>query len=100
MSFFVDTHTHSEFSPDSKTTVGDLLLRAKSTGAGGICLTDHLDLDAPRNPGLFEFNIDFQQKEIKEKKHQISDIILKIPIIFYRISDSLSLGGIFFFNEN
>jgi histidinol-phosphatase (PHP family) len=71
MSFFVDTHTHSEFSPDSKTTVGDLLLRAKSTGAGGICLTDHLDLDAPRNPGLFEFNIDFQQKEIKEKNHQI-----------------------------
>ncbi|MBR5073885.1 MAG: histidinol-phosphatase HisJ family protein [Bacteroidales bacterium] len=67
MSFFVDTHTHSQFSPDSKATVRDLLLQAKRTGAGGICITDHLDLDAPRNPGLFEFSIEDQQKEIERQ---------------------------------
>ena len=66
MGFFVDTHMHSEFSPDSKATVRDLLLRARETGAGGVCVTDHLDLDAPRNPGLFEFNIGDQQKKIEE----------------------------------
>lgn len=71
MRLFVDTHTHSQFSPDSKATVEDLLLQAKKAGAAGVCITDHLDLDAPRNPGLFEFSIDAQQREIEEKKHQI-----------------------------
>lgn len=71
MSFFVDTHTHSQFSPDSKTKVSELLLQARQTGAGGVCITDHLDLDAPRNPGLFEFSIDAQQKEIKERTREI-----------------------------
>ena len=71
MSFFVDTHTHSEFSPDSKATVRDLLLQAKRTGAGGICITDHLDLDAPRNPGLFEFSIEAQQKEIEKQTKEM-----------------------------
>ena len=66
MSFFVDTHTHSEFSPDSKATVRELLVRATEAGACGVCVTDHLDLDAPRNPGLFEFNIEAQQKKISE----------------------------------
>ncbi|MBR5398339.1 MAG: histidinol-phosphatase HisJ family protein [Bacteroidales bacterium] len=71
MSFFVDTHTHSEFSPDSKATVRDLLIQAKKAGAGGICLTDHLDLDAPRNPGLFEFSIEAQQKEIEKQTLEV-----------------------------
>ena len=71
MSFFVDTHTHSEFSPDSTATVKGLLERAKETGTGGVAVTDHLDLDAPRNPGLFEFNVDDQQKKIAECAREI-----------------------------
>ena len=71
MSFFVDTHTHSQFSPDSSATVRDLLLQAKTAGAAGVCLTDHLDLDAPRNPGLFEFSIDAQQKEIEKQTRDV-----------------------------
>ncbi|MBR6466052.1 MAG: histidinol-phosphatase HisJ family protein [Bacteroidales bacterium] len=71
MSFFVDTHTHSEFSPDSKATVRDLLLQAKRAGVAGVCLTDHLDLDAPRNPGLFEFSIEEQQKEIERQTLEV-----------------------------
>ena len=58
---FFDTHTHSEFSPDSKATVEGLLLRARECCAGGIAITDHLDLDAPRNPGLFEFSIEVER---------------------------------------
>lgn len=68
---FFDTHTHSEFSPDSKATVEGLLLRARECCAGGIAITDHLDLDAPRNPGLFEFSIAEQQRKIEEKARQI-----------------------------
>lgn len=71
MRFFVDTHTHSQFSPDSKATVEDLLLQAKKCGAAGVCITDHLDLDAPRDPGLFVFDIKTQQEEIKDKNLQI-----------------------------
>ncbi|MBR2135279.1 MAG: histidinol-phosphatase HisJ family protein [Bacteroidales bacterium] len=71
MGKFFDTHTHSEFSPDSRTTVEEILRMARRIGAGGVTLTDHLDLDAPRNPGRFEFSIDAQQEKIEEKSREI-----------------------------
>lgn len=71
MGKFIDTHTHSEFSPDSKTSVRELLERAREAGLSGIAITDHLDLDAPRNPGLFEFSIADQQKTIAEAEKYI-----------------------------
>ncbi len=71
MGKFIDTHTHSQFSPDSKTTVLELLGRARETGAAGIALTDHLDLDAPRNPGLFEFSIAAQQQAIAQAEREV-----------------------------
>lgn len=86
MSFFVDTHTHSQFSPDSNATVRDLLLRAKSTGAAGVCLTDHLDLDAPRNPGLFEFSIDAQQEEIGKQSREV------FPDGGYKVLKGIEIG--------
>ena len=71
MGKFIDTHTHSQFSPDSRTTVRELLARSKELDMAGIAITDHLDLDAPRNPGLFEFSIGDQQREIAEAEHDI-----------------------------
>lgn len=71
MSKFFDTHTHSQFSPDSRTTVSELLAEAREQGLAGITITDHLDLDAPRNPGLFEFSISSQQEAIDQAKADI-----------------------------
>jgi len=68
---FFDTHTHSEFSPDSRTTVRQLLRTAKDYGMRGLAITDHLDLDAPRNPGLFQFSIQKQQEELDQCEWEV-----------------------------
>lgn len=62
---FIDNHTHTQFSPDSTTTVGELARRAVETGAAGIAFTDHLDLAAPRQADLFVFDLEAQRREIE-----------------------------------
>lgn len=65
MAKFVDTHNHSQFSPDSSATVLTLAEHARSLGAAGITITDHIDLDAPREKDKFLFSIAEQQAEIE-----------------------------------
>src|SRR5574344_51024 len=65
MNFF-DNHTHSEFSTDSRMTVEQDIRAALEKGLGGVAITDHLDLDVPRNSGAFEFDIAARQKKIAE----------------------------------
>lgn len=62
---FFDNHTHSQFSPDSATSMQELANQAVATGAAGISFTDHLDLDAPRNADKFVFDIEKQQDELR-----------------------------------
>ena len=71
MQRFVDAHTHSEFSPDSTTSVEALLVKAQEVNALGVVFTDHIDLDAPRTPGKFVFSIADQQKKIEETAWRI-----------------------------
>lgn len=70
---FFDNHTHSQFSPDSKTTVEELVSSASNIGMSGISITDHLDLGAPKRikkdksapePLPFVFSPAEQQEEI------------------------------------
>jgi len=37
----IDTHVHTEYSPDSKTTIEEAIDAAKSKGLDGIAITDH-----------------------------------------------------------
>jgi histidinol-phosphatase (PHP family) len=43
-----DTHVHTEFSTDSQTPLSDQLDAAVSHGLKGICLTDHMDYEFPK----------------------------------------------------
>ena len=74
MNFF-DNHTHSEFSPDSRMTMEQDIAVAVSKGLGGIAITDHLDLDVPRDSGAFAFDIAEQQKKIAESIGKIDETI-------------------------
>ena len=48
-----DVHMHSQFSGDSDTPQEDMILAAIDAGLGGICFTDHLDIDYPDDATLF-----------------------------------------------
>ena len=48
-----DTHMHSQFSGDSQTPMETMIQAALHAGLGGICFTDHLDIDYPEEPDLF-----------------------------------------------
>lgn len=62
---FFDNHTHSQFSPDSATSMSELAAQAIAVGAKGISFTDHLDLEAPRNTDKFVFDVKKQQRELE-----------------------------------
>lgn len=48
-----DVHMHSQFSGDSNAPQEDMILTAIDAGLGGICFTDHLDIDYQEEPSLF-----------------------------------------------
>lgn len=61
---FFDNHNHSNFSPDSVSTVEAAIRRAMDLNLGGIAITDHYDIDAPTRDQEFLFNPARQQEEI------------------------------------
>ena len=48
-----DMHMHSQFSGDSDSPQEAMILSAIAKNLGGICFTDHLDIDYPDEPELF-----------------------------------------------
>jgi len=52
-----DMHMHSQFSGDSKAPQEDMIITAMDAGLGGIYFTDHLDIDYPDNPLLFQLDL-------------------------------------------
>jgi histidinol-phosphatase (PHP family) len=79
-----DTHTHSQYSPDSHTTVDELVKEAKNKGLSGIGITDHLDLDPPKREvtakegeKIFSFDPAEQQSEIERVASQYEIEVLK-----------------------
>lgn len=48
-----DTHMHSQFSGDSQTPQETMIQASMKMGLGGICFTDHLDIDYPEDSDLF-----------------------------------------------
>ncbi len=77
MAFFYDNHIHSNFSPDSKLTVREIVSAAEKRGLNGIAITDHFDIDAPRIESEFIFKPIDQQAEINRIAAETSVEILK-----------------------
>lgn len=48
-----DTHMHSQYSGDSDAPQDTMVQAAIEKNLGGICFTDHLDIDYPDEPDLF-----------------------------------------------
>ena len=61
---YFDNHTHSYFSADSRMSIDDAVKVAYERGLRGICLTDHLDFDAPPGVTEFTFEVPAQQEAI------------------------------------
>ncbi|MCC8101088.1 MAG: histidinol-phosphatase HisJ family protein [Clostridiales bacterium] len=60
MGILYDYHLHSAFSGDSDTPTEEMVQRALTLGLTGICLTEHLDIDAPPDPKGADFTfLDF-----------------------------------------
>lgn len=59
-----DNHTHTRFSPDGKMNMDEAVDRAVELGLGGICFSDHYDIDIPGGSDAFSFDIRKHQEEI------------------------------------
>ena len=44
-----DTHMHTAFSTDSETSPESMIKASIELGLGGICITDHMDYDYPKD---------------------------------------------------
>ena len=67
---YFDNHTHSYFSADSRMSIDDAVKVAYERGLSGICLTDHLDFDAPPGVTEFTFEVPAQQEAIDAEVHE------------------------------
>ncbi len=94
---FIDQHTHSQFSPDSRMDIDSAIKKideinlgyshktnGKSLSIGGIAFTDHLDLEAPRSNGKFNFNVAEQQREIELNRLKIESYNSQNQIKIYK----------------
>lgn len=68
-----DSHTHSQFSPDSRMTMESAIKAAIRKGLGGIIFTDHYDVDPPPSIIAFDFQPEAQQLAIDQMKGRFSD---------------------------
>ena len=74
-----DTHMHSSYSGDSSATQESMIQAAIQKNLGGICFTDHLDIDYPKEPELFLLDIPSYMQSVETLKEQYRD---RIPVLF------------------
>ena len=68
-----DLHMHSQFSGDSDAPLEDMLLTAIDIGLGGICFTDHLDIDYPDSPDLFLLDLPNYTASVSALREKYAD---------------------------
>ena len=73
-----DVHMHSQFSGDSDAPQEDMILTAIDAGLGGICFTDHLDMDYPDEPSLFLLDLPNYTSSVLSLQEKYRD---KFPIL-------------------
>ncbi len=64
-----DYHIHSEFSRDSETSLGDIIMSAEKMGLKDICVTDHFDVD----PVTLSSAMVFDWKEVRRTLQDIEN---------------------------
>lgn len=74
-----DTHMHTSFSGDSDAAPESMAAAAARLGLGGICITDHLDIDYPDNPDQFLLDPDAYDTGIRRLQAKFRD---RLPIRF------------------
>ncbi|MCK9628249.1 MAG: histidinol-phosphatase HisJ family protein [Bacteroidales bacterium] len=74
---FIDSHTHCEFSPDSRMKMADAVEKVRIEGLGGIVFTDHMDIDTPTKDRTFMFKPEEQQAAIDKLENAEGTEILK-----------------------
>ncbi|MCI5919474.1 MAG: histidinol-phosphatase HisJ family protein [Roseburia sp.] len=74
-----DTHMHSQFSGDSDTPQEEMIHSAIEKGLAGICFTDHLDIDYPKEPDLFLLDLANYHASVMAYQETYQD---KLPIRF------------------
>ncbi len=75
-----DTHMHTYYSGDSSAVPEDMAYAAKQAGLSGICFTDHLDLDYPKDPKLFLLDIPHYLEETRALAEGLSHTLLDFTI--------------------
>jgi len=78
-----DVHMHSQFSGDSDAPQEDMILTAIDAGLGGICFTDHLDMDYPDEPALFLLDLPNYTSSVlalQKKYHDKFPVLLGIEL--------------------
>ena len=74
-----DTHMHTSFSGDSDAAPESLYVYLFTPRTGGICITDHLDIDYPDNPDQFLLDPDAYDTGIRRLQAKFRD---RLPIRF------------------
>ncbi len=76
-----DTHMHSSFSGDCTSSPESMIDAAVSKGLSGICFTDHMDYDYPKDPQsktVFEFDPPQYKAAIARLQQQYKD---RLPVL-------------------
>lgn len=84
-----DCHMHSDYSTDSTTPMEEQVKKAVALGLSGICMTDHMDYEFPKdqmdssvvytgNP--FEFNWSDYKKSIRQMQAEYPDFQLLLGV--------------------
>jgi hypothetical protein len=72
----IDLHLHSEYSPDSRTSLSDLIARCKEVGLDRIALTDHNTAEGARELARREPDLAIVGEEIKTTEGEIIGLFL------------------------
>ena len=61
-----DTHLHSDFSHDSKTSMETMISAARLQNLSGICFTEHLDMKIEKDSVFFPLNLNAYMKKCRQ----------------------------------
>lgn len=70
-----DTHMHSQYSGDSRAPQESMIHSAIEKNLDGICFTDHLDIDYPKQPDLFLLDLPNYTASVLAQKERYANRI-------------------------
>ena len=82
INLIIDSHVHTDFSPDSNSKMIDIIKKAIDLGLKEVIFTDHVDFDSPEEMFLYEIDyVDYMKKleNLRKIFHNI-DILMGVEI--------------------